>query len=65
MRSLDTYRTVIAAQEFDFTKGLEKGREEGRAEEKILSAKKMKSKGFSTEDIAEITGLTEEEINRI
>ena len=46
--------------------GLEEGRkeglEEGRKEERLRSARTMKAKGFSTEDIAEITGLAPEEI---
>ena len=53
--------------------GLEKGRAEGRAEgiemgvnqNKIDNARRMKQKGFSTEDIAEITGLGKDEIDAI
>ncbi len=49
--------------------GRAEGREEGRAEgeqaKAIDTARKMKVKGFATEDIAEITGLTEEEIERL
>ncbi|MCQ2208496.1 MAG: PD-(D/E)XK nuclease family transposase, partial [Paludibacteraceae bacterium] len=53
--------------------GLVKGKEEGLAEglekgahqEKIDNAKKMKSRGFSVEDIAEITGLSAEEIEKL
>ena len=49
--------------------GLAEGRAEGRAEglkeEKLLNAKKMKSKGYPIEDIAEITGLSKEEINKL
>ena len=43
-------------------KGLEKGREKGREEAIIANARKMKAKGFSTEDIADITGLPTSEI---
>lgn len=39
-----------------------KGRAEGRAEERISNARKMKAKGIPVEDIADITGLKEEEI---
>lgn len=35
---------------------------EGRTEEKIETARRMKNKGFSEADIAEITGLSSEEI---
>lgn len=49
--------------------GLAEGREEGRAEgqmrEKLDNALKMKNKGFTTEDIAEITGLSKEEIEKL
>jgi predicted transposase/invertase (TIGR01784 family) len=49
------------------------GRAEGRAEgiemgvnqNKIDNARRMKQKGFSTEDIAEITGLGKDEIDAI
>ena len=46
--------------------GREEGREEGRAEGRIETsrenARRMKVKGYAVEDIAEITGLTAEEI---
>jgi predicted transposase/invertase (TIGR01784 family) len=42
--------------------GLAEGRAEGRSEERRANALKMKAKGYAVEDIAEITGLTAEEI---
>ena len=49
--------------------GLEEGRreglEEGRKDAKYEAAGKMKAKGFASADIAEITGLTTEEIESI
>ncbi len=39
-----------------------KGRAEGERETNLRNAKKMKQKGLTSEDIAEITGLTKEEI---
>ena len=45
--------------------GLEQGREEGRISANIENARKMKAKGFSIGDIAEITGLSAEEIREI
>lgn len=45
--------------------GLAEGLAEGRAEEKLRNAQKMKAKGFSIEDIAEITGLSVEEIEKM
>ncbi|MCQ2207157.1 MAG: Rpn family recombination-promoting nuclease/putative transposase, partial [Paludibacteraceae bacterium] len=46
-------------------KGLKKGREEGAMEKNIENAKKMKEKGYSIEDIAEITGLSSTEIEEL
>ena len=57
--------------------GLEKGRAEGRAEGRVEglaegekkasleNARKMKLKGFSVEDIIDITGLSAEEISEL
>ena len=47
------------------TKGLAKGRAEGRAEEKLTVARQMKELGLSQEMIAQVTGLTTEEINKL
>ena len=51
------------------TEGLEKGRTEGltegMAKANLDNARKMKAKGFSVNDIAEITGLTLEEIETL
>ena len=50
-------------------RGLERGRAEGRAEgearERQKNALKMKQKGFAIVDIAEITGLSVEEIDAL
>jgi len=43
---------------------LAKGRQEGRAEEKLEIAHKMKEMGFSPEQIQTATGLSVEEIKR-
>lgn len=45
--------------------GREEGRAEGRMNEKYENARKMKSKGFSLEDISEITGLSIDKIKTI
>ena len=42
-----------------------KGIEKGRAEERMGNARKMKAKGYATEDIADITGLTAEEVEAL
>lgn len=46
-------------------KGRAEGRAEGERDEKLRNAKKMKQKGLSSEDIAEITGLNKEEIENL
>jgi len=45
--------------------GLERGIVKGIEKSKIDTAQKMKSKGFSTADIADITGLTKETIEKM
>ena len=45
--------------------GLEKGRSEGAAQEKREIAKSMKAKKIPTADIAEITGLSAEEVEAL
>ena len=45
--------------------GMEEGRAEGRAEEKNNIGRKMLANGLSIEQIALITGLTEQEIKRL
>ena len=45
--------------------GLAKGREEGREEGSLDIARKMKAKGFSVEEIAELTGCPVTEIEKL
>ena len=45
--------------------GREEGHEEGIKEGVLRNARRMKEKGFSTEDIMEITGLTFEEVSQL
>ena len=45
--------------------GLAEGREEGRTEEKAAMARAMREKGIDTAVIAEISGLTEEQIQNL
>lgn len=45
--------------------GLEEGRAEGRAEEKCTIARNMKSQNLALELIAELTGLSIEEVKRL
>ena len=46
-------------------KGRAEGLEAGRQEERRQNAIRMKAKGFPTQDIADITGLSPEEIDRL
>ena len=59
--SLKTYRDL--KNSLDTAE--EKGRNEGRAAEKLDIARNMKSKGFTADDILAMTGLSEEEIDSI
>jgi predicted transposase/invertase (TIGR01784 family) len=71
--SLRHYRDTLIVMEGQYMEGEKKGRVEGlaegemkgRAEERIVNARKMKAKGFAIEDIADITGLTTEEIETL
>ena len=59
----DFQRRVFARTRFLMDQATEKA--EGRAEEKRQIAKKMKAKNMPIEEIAEITGLTKEEIEKL
>ena len=59
------YWTNNAAFHTAITEGEEKGRAEGKAEEKIEIARNMKIKGLDTPLISEMTGLSPEEIERL
>ena len=45
-------------------KGMEKGKQEGRLEMQLELVKNMIQNGYSVEDIAKITGLSQEAINK-
>ncbi len=73
MRSLDNYRTAMAAQKYDFNKGLVKaraeglaeGRVEGRAEGVLETARNFKRLGVVVSPIVTATGLSIEEIEKL
>ena len=48
-----------------FNSAEKKGHAEGRVEEKLENARRMKSKGYPLDDIVDITGLTIEEIEKL
>ncbi|MEE0182471.1 MAG: hypothetical protein UEP31_11675, partial [Anaerovoracaceae bacterium] len=45
--------------------GIAQGEASGRAAEKIEMAKAMKDKGYSTDEISELTGLSSDEIKKL
>ena len=59
--SLRAYRDTIVVMEGQFLQGEQKG----RAEERRDNARRMKEKGFSTADIADITGLSPADIDKL
>ena len=63
--SLRAYRDTIAVMEGQFAQGELKGRAEGRAEGILSIARKMKQKGKSVHEIAEMTDLSPEEIDQL
>lgn len=46
-------------------KGIEQGKNEGEMNERLKNARRMKTKGYSIDDIADITDLSAEEINSL
>ena len=71
--SLKAYRDYYACLEYREEKGRREGhqegflegRQEGETEERMKIARAMKSKGFSAEEIASITGLSIEEMRHL
>ena len=58
----DTYAVMEGQYEEGMKKGLEKGMEKGRKEEKLKIARKLHAKGMSKDEIAEMTGLSMNEV---
>lgn len=61
----DHHIDAIMIQNDVISTAQKEGRAEGRAEEKMLNAQKMKEKGYPIEDISEITGLSISEIESL
>ncbi|MFY7890370.1 MAG: hypothetical protein ACOVOW_15755 [Spirosomataceae bacterium] len=64
-QSLKVYRDLKGVIDTAFDEGKMEGKMEGKIEGKIEVARKMKLKGLSATDIAELTGLSESEINNL
>ena len=58
----DNYSVIKTAERKGEIRGEIKGRKEGRKEGSLEIARKMKGKGFTANEIAEITGLSPSEI---
>ena len=69
MEAYDKFWDSIYMQRILIDAGEERGRAEGeaigRAEERLKNARKMKAKGLSANDIADITGLPVDEVERL
>ena len=55
---------MAEGMEKGLAEGMEKGLAEGMEKAHYETARKMKAKGFDSKEIAELTGLTEQEIER-
>ena len=63
--SVKVYRDLFGVMSTAERKGVEKGLEQGRAEEKKDIARKMKAMGVDINVISQATGLTPEEIENL
>ena len=63
--SLRQYRDTISVMQGQWMEGHEKGRAEGRAEERLKNARNLKENGVPIDVIAVSLGLTEEEITKL
>ena len=57
--------TFKTQQERWYQQGVQEGREEGIEEERAQIAQKMYNRGFDLATIADITGLTEDELSAL
>ena len=65
--TVEEYGRVMKREGFDDGKaeGIEQGRTEGEASKALEMAKAMKSKNYSIDEIAELTGLSKDEIEKL
>ena len=61
----DYFNTIDFAKKEGRAEGLAEGKAEGELKKNIENAKKMKDKGYPIDDIADITGLSIEEIEKL
>ncbi|QSB50355.1 Rpn family recombination-promoting nuclease/putative transposase [Parageobacillus toebii] len=60
----DQLSNLLGERRAGLEEGLKKGREEGREEERKKMIRHMAAKGMTAKDIADLTGLTEEEVRK-
>ena len=67
--SFNNYLAYMGQQEYKLKEGIkigwEKGEAKGERNEKLATARRMKAKGYSIDSIADITGLTPDEIENL
>ena len=63
--SLRHYRDTIVVMEGQFLQGQEKGRAEGRAEERLINARSLKANGVPVDVIIKSLHLTKEEAEQL
>ena len=65
--TVEKYGEVMKKEGFEDGKaaGLAEGEASGRAEREIEMARAMKNKGYSNDEISELTGLPEEDIEKL
>ena len=63
--ALKKYRDTLAVMRGAEMKGVEKGRAEGRAEERLANARSLKANGIGMDVIVKSLGLTPEEIDKL
>lgn len=63
--SVNAYRDIVNAIKTAEKKKYAEGKAEGRAEGRAEIVQKMLAKGMNTEDVAELTGLSTEEIRKL
>ena len=64
-RDLKAYRDYKAQMDYAKEEGIEEGIEKGIEKEKLRNAKAMKAKGYPVNDIADITGLPIQDIEKL
>ena len=61
----DNFSVLKTAEQKGIQKGLQQGKLEGVHQDKIDTIHRMNAKGFSVEDIAEIAGLSVDDVRTI